>query len=153
TLEQRWGRRGWLLGPRPAATAAELERWLTDTASDGGEESGDPSLVLWSTAQGPLAVTQVPQQPWLLLCSLTLLGLGLLLAGVTLPRVLFWGLLVLCAAGLIALGATVPAILPAVAYGCEPGLMVLLLVFLLQWLLHERYRRQVVFLPGFSRRK
>jgi hypothetical protein len=46
-----------------------------------------------------------------------------------------------------------PSLLGAVIYGCEPGLLVVFLVVLLQWALHQRYRRQVVFMPGFSRRK
>jgi hypothetical protein len=39
----------------------------------------------------------------------------------------------------------------AIAYGCEPGFVVLLAVLGLQWLMHQRYRRQIVFLPSFSR--
>jgi hypothetical protein len=46
-----------------------------------------------------------------------------------------------------------PSALGAVIYGCEPGLVVVLLVAAVQWALHQRYRRQLVFMPGFSRRK
>jgi hypothetical protein len=44
-----------------------------------------------------------------------------------------------------------PTMLCAIAYGCEPGAVVMLAVFGLQWLMHRRYRRQIVFLPSFSR--
>src|SRR5262249_51808153 len=43
--------------------------------------------------------------------------------------------------------------LSAVIYGCEPGLAALLVVGTMQWLVHRRYRRQVVFLPSFKRVK
>ena len=39
----------------------------------------------------------------------------------------------------------------AIAYGCQPGAVVMLAVLGLQWLMHRRYRRQIVFLPSFSR--
>ncbi len=44
-----------------------------------------------------------------------------------------------------------PTLAGQVAYGCQPGAVVLLLIAGAQWLLHERYRRQLVFLPSFSR--
>jgi hypothetical protein len=53
--------------------------------------------------------------------------------------------------GGLALVVLAPALAGQVAYGCQPGLLVLLLFLLVQWLLHERYRRQIIFLPSFSR--
>jgi hypothetical protein len=153
TPEQRWGRYGWLLAPRPAATAADLDRWLAGTAPEPAAETLEPGLVCWSATQEPLPLLCVPQQAWLLVCSLGLLGLGLLFALAPLPRWLFWGLTVLTFAGLTVAAVLVPGVLPAAAYGCEPGLLVLLLVLAGHWLLHRRYRRQVVFLPGFARHK
>jgi hypothetical protein len=46
-----------------------------------------------------------------------------------------------------------PQLLGAVLYGSQPGLLVLAVVLGVQWLLQRRYRRQVVFLPGFKRLK
>jgi hypothetical protein len=46
-----------------------------------------------------------------------------------------------------------PGVLAEVAYGCEPGAAVLLIVLAAQWVAHARYRRQVVFLPSFTRVK
>jgi hypothetical protein len=47
--------------------------------------------------------------------------------------------------------ALFPGLAGQIAFGCQPGLVVLVLLLLIQWLLHERYRRQIVFLPSFSR--
>jgi hypothetical protein len=44
-----------------------------------------------------------------------------------------------------------PRSLPAVVFGCLPGLAVLVLALGMQWLLQRRYRRQVVFMPAFTR--
>jgi hypothetical protein len=38
-------------------------------------------------------------------------------------------------------------------YGALPGAAALALVLSVQWFLHQRYRRQVVFMPGFTRLK
>jgi hypothetical protein len=53
-------------------------------------------------------------------------------------------------AGAVA-GLLWPTALAAVLFGCEPGAAVLLVFGGFQWLLYERYRRQVIFLPSFSR--
>jgi hypothetical protein len=57
--------------------------------------------------------------------------------------------------GLVVVVATLlwPGVLGQVLYGAEPGAAVLLFVLGAQWTLHQRYRRQVVFLPGFKRMK
>jgi hypothetical protein len=52
-----------------------------------------------------------------------------------------------------AVGVASPSALPTIFYGSEPGLLVLLLAVASQWMLHERYRRQVVLMPGFTRLK
>jgi hypothetical protein len=46
-----------------------------------------------------------------------------------------------------------PGVLPMVLYGCLPGMAVLVPVVVVQWMLHRRYRRQLVFMPGFTRLK
>jgi hypothetical protein len=139
-------------------------------------------VVCWQSSLTPLSLVHVPQQGWLLMASLALLAVALvtyllLLRGGILPgrtasepvreqarsqgartgqrgaRLLFW-LLVIALAATAALGLLFwPSVLGAVIYGAEPGLLVVFLVVLLQWALHQRYRRQVVFMPGFSRRK
>lgn len=155
--EQQWQWRGFLLTPCSAVSDAGLERWLgtPDTLEEPSPEPtlDETSLVSWRAALEPFAILQVPQQAWLLACSFLFLVVGLGLSFLKLPRVPFW--MVLCAFGLFAAYADMrwPSLVPALLYGCEPGAVVLLLVLAVQWLLHQRYRRQVVFLPGFDRGK
>jgi hypothetical protein len=154
---QKWAWRGWLLAARPATSAVELERWLTQTEelaeAEENESSAYPSVTSWRTDLEPLQVVHVPQQPWLLGCSLVLLtvGLGLYLAQPS--RLLNWSILVLLGTGAAVFGVLWPGVLSAIIYGCEPGLLALVVVVGLQWVLHQRYRRQVVFLPSFKRVK
>jgi hypothetical protein len=147
--ERVWSWRGWLLAPR-------LSRSTAQAGFEGIGEPPDgpgPALVCWRSGAEPLAVTHVAQLAWLLACSPILLILGLALYGLSGPhgsRGLGLGLAVLALAA--GVGAVLrPAVLSALAYGCEPGACVLALALVVQWWLHERYRRQVVFLPSFSR--
>jgi hypothetical protein len=171
-----WARRGWLWAPRlrPGA-AAEVERRFAESAAPPPEE-GDgaqaPSLACWRGGTGPLVLTHVPQQAWLMVCSLGLLVLGLGLYGLTRPPgsgpapaaadglppggrafagARFWAALGLVALAVAAAALLWPMALANVAYGCAPGAVVLVAVAAVQWLLHERYRRRIVFLPSFSR--
>jgi hypothetical protein len=147
-LERTWVWRGWLLAAR-----------LAPGTADGNGSEEPPALVCWQDAAAPLTLTHAPQQAWLLMCSLGLLTVGLGLFWSARPRpggaghlaAWLWpvlGVLILAAA-LAALFR--PTTLWAVVYGCEPGAVVLAGVVGVQWLLHQRYRRQIVFLPSFSR--
>ncbi len=161
--ERTWGRRGWLLAPRLALAPADLEEWLTGSgplppAPDQEGGPAPPSLACWRTELGPLTLVHAPQLAWLLVCSLALVVLCLGLYELTRPAegqslagTWFWPALTLVALLVVVAGLLWPTALGAVAYGCEPGALVLLLVATFQWLLHERYRRRVVFLPSFSR--
>jgi hypothetical protein len=152
---QSWGWRGWLFAPRPAAASDDLTRWFQGTDSANGTEPDAtyPSLTSWRTDLEPLRITHVPQQFWLLACSLSVLVVGLGLYFLPLRRVLFWAVGLLVCLSAVIVGMFWPGVLAFVLYGCEPGLVALVLVLLLQWLLHRRYRRQVVFMPGFTRLK
>jgi hypothetical protein len=154
--EYGWGRRGWLVSLRPTVSTEDFERWFAGSDLSHAEEVKpfpDPTVTAWRSGWEPLRLSHVPERPWLLVCSLTLLIVGLTLAFLALPRALFWG--TLAAAGVAALlaGLFWPGVLGAILYGCEPGALVLLPVLAVQWLMHRRYRRQVVFLPGFTRVK
>ncbi|MBI3409742.1 MAG: hypothetical protein HY040_15485 [Planctomycetes bacterium] len=149
--EWKWGLQGWLFGPEPSVSSAELEKWFT------GREvvnSGWPvSLTFWNSGTGDFSLFHLPRQIWLLLCSVAVLGCGLLLFLAPFSRAFFWLLLVLMAAGIIALSWTLPGWVAPFAMGCQPGLLVLAVVLAANWMLRESYRRQVVFMPGFTRLK
>jgi hypothetical protein len=186
SAEQRWGWRGWLPGPLPALSSADLERWLfsgfesgfgrpAEEGSPPEADDADPSTLVCSRSDlAPLVVNHCPQQVWLLLCSLTVLavGLGLYLLSVTfarraaaeagaalpgpapgLPRLLLWPAAIALGLAVVVASLFWPGILGPVLYGAEPGAIVLVLVLGLQWMVQQRYRRQVVFLPGFARVK
>ena len=107
----------------------------------------------------PLTLTHAPQQAWLLVCSLGLLVFGLGLYWAARPRPgdgghmapWLWPILALVTLGVVVAALFWPTTLWAVVYGCEPGALVLVCVIAIQWLMHQRYRRQIVFLPSFSR--
>jgi hypothetical protein len=157
--EQRWGWRGWLVGLKPAPSNGDVEGWSLSSEATGmpptteGEAAGPPSLVGWQTTAGPLRLTHAPQQGWLLICSLALLVVGLVVSQLKRPRGLGWLLALVLGLAAAGVGLYWPSVLASVMYGCEPAMVVLLLVLGSQWLLHQRYRRQVVFLPGFKRTK
>jgi hypothetical protein len=153
--EYGWGRRGWLFALRPTVTTADFETWFAgpDPAPADATKWPDPSVAVWRLSPEPLRLSHVPEQPWLLVCSLTLLIVGLALAFVSLPRAVFWGTLAALGVGGLLAGLFWPGVLGAVLYGCQPGLLVLVPVLAVQWLMHQRYRRRVVFLPGFTRLK
>jgi hypothetical protein len=158
TIEQRWGWAGWLPAPRAAVSGSDLEQWMTGNQNSvtppvATTQEVEPSLVCWQTDQAPLVLVYVPQRLWLLVCSLVFLIVGLGLFYPRFPRGVFWPCLVCCAAVAGAVGIWWPAALPAVAYGCEPGAVVLLAAMGIHGLLHARYRRRVVFMPGFKRAK
>ncbi len=158
-----WSRRGALLVPRPDESLADLEAWLAGAdvpAREPDPALASPTLVCWRTGVTALTVYHAPQQIWLLLCSLTVLAVGL--------GFVFWwrrvlrdqgspsGLLI--ALVVLALGPTVaslwyPTLLSAILLGCEPGLVVLVIVVVLQWWVHERERRQVLFPTSFTRNR
>lgn len=163
----RWGIRGWLLAPQSVGTATDQERWFWGAGDPRGNQLAEsdaaevPSFVGRMDELRPLTIYHVPQQSWLLACSLLVLVLGLLVIHVWLAgskreqrrRTMFWFLIALFAAGIAGLGLFAPGLLMVGLYGAQPGLAVLLLVLLFQWLMQERYRRRVVFLPGFRRVK
>jgi hypothetical protein len=155
--EQRWGWRGWLMGLKPAPSNGDVEGWSLSREAVGmpptaeGEAAGSPSFVGWQTTAGPLRVTHAPQQGWLLICSLALIAVGFVASLLKRPHGLGWLLALVVGLAAAGVGLFWPTVLSSVIYGCEPGVVVLLLVIGSQWLLHQRYRRQVVFLPGFKR--
>jgi hypothetical protein len=161
-----WGLRGLLLAPRSGLTAADLEAWFAGGEREASERRGSsppaadgvaatPTLVLWRDGTGTVTLTHVHQKVWLVVCSLSLVVLGLALVRLALSagRRWVWAcvLAALAVLGGLALVVFAPGLAGLVAYGCQPGLLVLVVLVLVQWMLHERYRRQIIFLPSFSR--
>ena len=152
-----WTWRGRLFAPRVDVSAAELERWLLDAAPPPGDLGAAPSLVMWHDGASPVQLIHAPQTAWLIVCSAVLVLIGLLLARLVLnkeggPSSFRIGIVTSgVAAALVAAGLFVPNLLGQMAYGCQPGVLVLVVIIGVQRLLHERYRRQIVFLPSFTR--
>jgi hypothetical protein len=155
--EQEWGLRGWLLAPQAGLSSAELEEWLSGSPAAAGSEESGSALVCWQGSPQPLHVISLPQKTWLLICSLLFLVVGLGLSIVPFScgpfRVLGWSVGIAGALGLAVTAFLWPDVFPAILYGCEPGLVILVLVLAVEWMLQRRYRRQLVFMPGFSRLK
>ena len=51
----------------------------------------------------------------------------------------------------MALALTHEYLLPVLVAGSQPAVVVLAIVGAVQWLLQERYRRQLIFMPTFAR--
>src|SRR5208282_4455490 len=120
-----------------------------EASSEPATRSAD--LVCWQATLSPLLLVHVPQQMWLLACSLTFLAVGLGVYFLALPRLLAWAVYGLVAWGILLAVILWPSTLPIIIYGCEPGFVVMLLVLGFLWVRQRSYQRQVVFMPGFSR--
>ncbi|HTU92521.1 MAG TPA: hypothetical protein VMF69_20740 [Gemmataceae bacterium] len=146
-VERTWKRRGWLL----AASLIEPAELRHD--------SEPAALVYWQDQDVPLVLTHAPQLAWWLVCSLGLLVVAWGLYWSALPQAnkggrlagWLWPLLALATLAVAIAALFWPTMLCAIVYGCEPGAVVLLAFLAVQWLRHQRYRRQIVFLPSFSR--
>jgi hypothetical protein len=153
-IEARWVWRGALLTPVAALTEAHLDEWFrgeAGAASAGAADEREPALVGWRSGQEPLALVNVPREGWLLGCSLALLGAGLGLGFLRLPRVLSGVLAAIVVIGVAVAAVQWPRLFNLVLYGCEPGLVVLGGVVGVHWWLRRRYQRRLVFLPAFTR--
>jgi hypothetical protein len=146
-IERIWTRRNWLL-------AASLAM-----PPDLRQDNESPALVCWQDEDMPIVLTLAPKLAWLLVCSLGLLVAGWGLFGSARSHANDSGCLAVWFCPLLAVATLAvavaalfwPGMLCAIVYGCEPGAAVLLAVLLVLWLRHQRYRRQIVFLPSFSR--
>ncbi len=143
----RWSLQSWLLAPEAVVSAGELTAWQV-------KQDEPLSLVLSrGRSQDSITVIHFPRQTWLLICSGLLLAVGLALHMLPLARSIFWFLVVSLGLGLIVGGFLWPAWVPALLFGAQPGALVLGLILGIHWVLNERYRRQVIFMPGFTRLK
>ena len=147
----QWSLQGWLVAPEPAVTSADLDEWLTTEKAP--QPAANVSFAFSHVSLTPETVYHLPRQWWLLGCSGVFLIVTLGAYFTPLPRWTFWLLLVTLGIAGLALGIFCPAALPPILFGMQPGLVLLLVFIGIHWLLQERYRRQLVFLPGFTRAK
>jgi hypothetical protein len=149
SFEQRLTWQRGLFAPQPARTTAALQRWFYAGGHPPGSEPDVGATLVGRHGLEPLRLLVVPRPLALLAGSLAVLALGLL--ATALGRM--WGAtvtLVALAAGLLAAVARPQAMAEALAV-CQPGLVVLFAVLVVQGYLQRRYRRRVVFMPGFTR--
>jgi hypothetical protein len=148
--DYRWGfNRGF--SPEPAVSEADLESWLLGNGP-GGE--GRPSgLTFWPAGPEPQRVCYLPRLFWLVAVSVLAVVLFLVLYFLRLSRVSLVVLVGLVVVAGLALALTWPALLVALCYGAQPGLLVIVAVLAVLWWWQQRYHRQLVFIPGFTRIK
>jgi hypothetical protein len=154
--EQDW-QWGWLFPPREAYRASEMESWLLQRPEQSAapDSTADEEIAAFSYGSlgnpDRLQVVYVPELAWLLVCSLCVLLVGVVLYRLP-PR---WALvgLTLVVGSLMALVIWSPALLLPLAFGAQPGLLVLAGVLGLLWLRRRRWQQQIVLMPGFAHRK
>src|SRR5262249_49728988 len=146
-LDFRWGLRNGVLTPEPVVSGG-WESW-----PGAADLPPADSASFWRNTLGPARVFHLPWQGWFLICSGTLLRIGLVLCFSALPRLVLWLVLGALVLGALASRFFWPSLFPLVLYGVQPGALLLLLMLGAQWLVQERYRRQLVFMPGFKRAK
>jgi hypothetical protein len=152
-FEQRWGWQRGLFAPLPAWTAAALQQWFYADARPAEADPADgleTALVAWAPAAEPLRFLVVPRTLALLIGSLAVAALGLAAARWAGPRALLGGA-VAFAAAVVWLGVSRPQPLTVLLYAAQPGVAALAVALGARWLLQRRYRRRVLFLPGFTR--
>jgi hypothetical protein len=150
-FEWRWGWQRGLLVPQPAWSTADLQRWFGPDSRSAVQalEGLETTLVGWQPALEPVSYVVVPWSSALFVGSFAVLSLGLGAVWVA-PRWRVAGAVVL-ALGLVWLAAVRPDALALVSFTAEPGLAVLSVVLVARWWARRRYRRRVLFLPGFAR--
>ncbi len=149
--DYRWDLLRWPLCPEPGVSAAELEEWLR--RSPEGADTTLAGLSFWPAGTGPQRVYHQARLRWVLFGSVILVALFLGVYFLRLSRAALVAVLGLFGLAALVLALVWPATLPGLFYGCQPGLAVIVLMLGVIWLLQERYRRQLVFIPGFTRLK
>ena len=145
----RWDWQNWLFTPQSVSDSSIS---VNSAASGAMEQVRMNGAVVRTKGPVELRVLSASRGVWLFVCSGTMLTVLLLLNVIFVRRKWIATLLaLLLAGGLFAVGVYWPSLLILILYGCQPGFVVLVPLALLQWLLQRRYRRQVVFLPGFTR--
>jgi hypothetical protein len=144
-----WGLQSWLPTPEIATTSADFDAWLLGKESGQAPESVTYAFSLLSAQ--PETVYHLPRPWWLLGCS----GLFLIvtLGGYfsPMPRLAYWLMLLFIALIGLAAGALIPALMPPLLFALQPGFVLFVVFVVAHGLIQERYRRQLIFMPGFVR--
>ncbi len=153
--EQSWRWQGWLQSPQPRSLAEEMGDWVGAGATGFTPgEPGSSSTPAWTFSTvadlQPLQIVHAPRRMWLVACSLAVLATGLMFCAIRSRLLLVVTVAVLAVA---ALSLALSSLLTPVLYGAQPGVCVLAGVLAVLWLRRQRWRRQVVLLPGFTRVK
>ena len=146
----QWRWQSWLPTPESSVTSADWVSWLT--AKDSSQTAEAVTFSFAHNTTQPETVYHLSREGWLLGCSGILLIVTLGGFFSPLPRLMFWLLLLGLALAILTLGIFWPEVAP-IAFGSQPGVVLFVVFVGVHWLLQERYRRQLVFLPGFSRTK
>lgn len=153
-VESRWRWRFGMYAPAAGRTDAYLERWFqVGTRADddrGADEPGDAATVIvGQAAPEPLRVARVSGVWFVVLCSVSVLLIGLIVS--RLPAVAVGPVVI----GLIAAGACAAVLVPhaaaQVAGAGQFGLAALVAAVAAQGVMRWAYRRRVTHLPGFTR--
>jgi len=147
-LDYHWGIQGWLLAPEPTLTSDDQEYW-----PEANDTPAHVRLAFSRTGQESVQLLHLGRQLWLLLCSGVLLAIGLALFVLPFTRRTSWLVVAGLGSGALAVGLLWPGWMPALVFGCQPGVLVLIVLLGIQWMLQENYRRKLVFMPGFNRLK
>jgi hypothetical protein len=150
-ISDRWRWRRGLFVDGPAWGTDDMARWFGGTERMAADEGvGDDVVVGRQTAPGAARFVVIPRSPAMLVVSLVVMGLGLAAVRWGGPRT---GTVV--AAGFVAAVAVVALVWPRLAAQVlaagQPGIAVFVCVLAVRWALQHRYRRRILFLPGFTR--
>jgi hypothetical protein len=150
-----WQWRGWGFAPVPGTTPTELDAWLIPsgaTATDAANGWGLPEGEILAGRQaipGRLRVIRVPRAGWVLGCSVMVFLVGLAVSRLR-PGVL--GVAVALLGTTVAIAAVAfPQPAAQAAAAAQPGLVVLLIVWITQAARRWYHRHRVTHLPTFAR--
>jgi len=148
---ERWQWQRGLFVAAPAWGPEELARWFGNAERSSADAAvGDGITVGRQTGPGAVRFVAVPRALAWLVVSLVVIAIGL-------AAVRWGGPLTgtVVAAGFVAAVAGAALVWPRLAThllaASQPGCAAFVVVLAVRWALHQRYRRRVLFLPGFTR--
>jgi hypothetical protein len=147
---ERWQWQRGLFVAGPSWGTEPLARWFGVAERSSADAVGDDAVVGRQTAPGMVRFLAIPRAMASLVTSLFVIAMGLAAVRWGGPRT---GTIV--AAGFVATVAAAAVVWPRLAThlfaASQPGVAVFVAVLAVRWALHQRYRRRVLFLPGFTR--